>query len=105
MARLFYHRPKFAILDECTSSVSLEIERTMYTHAKELNITLMTVSHRPSLWQYHDYILQFDGAGAAVFNRLDAKNRLGLQEEKMRLEYQLSEMPKVRARLRELEAV
>ncbi|KAI4266114.1 MAG: hypothetical protein L6R35_006986, partial [Caloplaca aegaea] len=42
MARLFYHRPKYAILDECTSSVTLEIEKAMYEQAKELGITLMT---------------------------------------------------------------
>lgn len=30
----------------------------MYDYATELGITLMTVSHRPSLWKYHTYVLQ-----------------------------------------------
>lgn len=59
MARLFYHKPKFAILDECTSAVSIDIEGKMYSHAKSLEITLITVSHRRTLWKFHDYILRF----------------------------------------------
>ncbi|KAL1606727.1 ATP-binding cassette long-chain fatty acid transporter pxa2 [Paraconiothyrium brasiliense] len=80
MARLFYHRPRYAILDECTSSVTLEIERVMYEEAKRLGITLMTVSHRRSLWKYHEKILQFDGQGGFVFTKLDAEKRLELEE-------------------------
>lgn len=80
MARLFYHAPKYAILDECTSSVTLEIERVMYDEAKRLNITLMTVSHRRSLWKYHSKILQFDGQGGYIFAELDAERRLELEE-------------------------
>lgn len=80
MARLFYHAPKYAILDECTSSVTLEIERVMYDEAKRLGITLMTVSHRRSLWKYHKNILQFDGQGGYIFTKLDAERRLQLEE-------------------------
>jgi ATP-binding cassette subfamily D (ALD) long-chain fatty acid import protein len=80
MARLFYHRPRYAILDECTSSVTLEVERIMYEEAKRLGITLMTVSHRRSLWKYHTRILQFDGQGGHYFGRLDAERRAVLEE-------------------------
>jgi ATP-binding cassette subfamily D (ALD) long-chain fatty acid import protein len=38
----------------------------MYDHATALGITLMTVSHRPSLWKYHSMVLQYDGAGGYV---------------------------------------
>ena len=80
MARLFYHAPRYAILDECTSSVTLETERLMYETAKGLGITLMTVSHRRSLWKYHENVLQFDGQGHYVFTKLDAEKRQKLEE-------------------------
>lgn len=64
MARLFYHKPQFAILDECTSAVSVDVEGFMYTHCKEIGVTLFTVSHRKTLWKYHEYVLAFDGRGS-----------------------------------------
>ncbi|KAI4090760.1 MAG: hypothetical protein LQ344_004540 [Seirophora lacunosa] len=102
MARLFYHQPKYAILDECTSSVTLEIEKAMYEQAKELGVTLMTVSHRRSLWRYHDDILQFDGQGNYIFTKLDAEKRLQLEDEKDELELQLRAVPELERRLQEL---
>ncbi|KAJ9201617.1 hypothetical protein DTO164E3_3510 [Paecilomyces variotii] len=104
MARLFYHRPKFAILDECTSSVTLEIEKVMYETAKKLGITLMTVSHRRSLWQYHKKILQFDGQGNYVFTGLDWERRLKLEDEKEEIDLQLRAVPELQRRVVELTA-
>ncbi|KAG5458407.1 MAG: hypothetical protein BJ554DRAFT_1368, partial [Olpidium bornovanus] len=80
----------------------MDIERIMYTHATSLGISLLTVSHRPSLWTYHNYILQYDGQGGYVFMELDAERRLALQEEKNQIEHKLVEVPKLQARLEEL---
>ncbi|KAI9183096.1 hypothetical protein H9P43_004013 [Blastocladiella emersonii ATCC 22665] len=71
MARLFYHRPAFAVLDESTSATSMDAEGIMYEHARELGITLFTVSHRTSLFKYHDFLLKFDGEGGYEFTPLD----------------------------------
>ncbi|KAI0131423.1 ABC transporter transmembrane region 2-domain-containing protein [Daldinia grandis] len=104
MARLFYHKPRYAILDECTSSVTLETEKVMYDNAKALGITLMTVSHRRSLWKYHSRILQFDGQGHYVFTKLDADRRLKLEDEKEDLEVLLRQVPEIERRIGELTA-
>lgn len=72
MARLFYHCPQFAILDECTSAVSVDVEGTMYQYCREAGITLFTVSHRKSLWKHHEYYLQFDGRGSYEYAPIDS---------------------------------
>ena len=71
MARLICHRPKFAILDECTSAVSVDVEGFMYTKCRELGMSLFTVSHRQTLLKYHEYELVFDGLGDYEFRALD----------------------------------
>ncbi|XP_065804780.1 ATP-binding cassette sub-family D member 3a isoform X2 [Labrus bergylta] len=67
MARLFYHKPQFAILDECTSAVSVDVEDFIYSHCRTVGITLFTVSHRKSLWKHHEYYLHMDGRGNYEF--------------------------------------
>ena len=57
---------QYAVLDEATSLVPPDMEGMMMEHATRLGITLLTVSHRPSLWKYHSMILQYDGQGGYV---------------------------------------
>ncbi|KAH0549290.1 ATP-binding cassette sub-family D member 3 [Cotesia glomerata] len=71
MARLFYHKPQFAILDECTSAVSVDVEDSMYSYCRQANISLFTVSHRRSLWKHHEYYLLMDGRGSYEFKPIE----------------------------------
>jgi ABC-type uncharacterized transport system fused permease/ATPase subunit len=76
--RIFYHKPQFAILDECTSQVSINIEGAMYLHAINIGITLLTVTHRPSLYKFHNWLLQFDGMVLIKDNLIEDVLRLSL---------------------------
>ncbi|KAA3461802.1 ABC transporter D family member 1-like [Gossypium australe] len=58
MARLFFHTPKFGILDECTNATSVDVEEQLYRLAKDLGIT------RPALIPFHALELRLvDGEG------------------------------------------
>lgn len=74
LARLIYHKPLFAILDECTSAVAIDVEQRIYKYLCEsLGCTLLSVTHRvKQLAKFHHLILEFDGCGSFEFKRLTA---------------------------------
>lgn len=63
MARLFYHKPKFAILDECTSAVTTDMEERFCSKVRAMGTSCITISHRPALVAFHDVVLSLDGEG------------------------------------------
>ena len=61
VARLLYHRPKYAILDECTAAVSAEGELVLYRAMVEAKITLLSVAHRDAVKQFHQEQVVLNG--------------------------------------------
>ncbi|KAF8886515.1 ABC transporter transmembrane region 2-domain-containing protein [Infundibulicybe gibba] len=108
MARVFYHKPRFAVLDECTSAVSSDVEGRMYEHAKSLGITLITISLRPSLMKYHTQLLTLtgDGEGAWTLARVGTaaeRREIGIEREIESLEATLNEVAGWEKRVKELD--
>jgi len=64
MARLFFHCPKYGILDECTNATSVDVEEHLYRIATNIGITVITSSQRPALIPFHSLELKLiDGEG------------------------------------------
>ena len=61
IARLIWHKPKFAILDECTSAVSTKTEEQLYWMLNAKGVTYITISHRPVLRAFHRKLLRING--------------------------------------------
>jgi len=70
MARLFCHSPQFALLDECTSAVSADVEEALYATAHTLGITCITCSQRLALTKFHESELRL---GVASENGWDLR--------------------------------
>ncbi|GAA5926084.1 uncharacterized protein JCM15063_005202 [Sporobolomyces koalae] len=106
MARLFYHVPKFAVLDECTSAVSTDVEGSMYQHGKDLGITLITISHRPSLFKHHMYLLHLTGSeGKWELKQIgEAEQSVSFQKEIESLQDKLKEVDQWKTRLAEIDS-
>ena len=62
IARVLYHRPALAFLDECTSAVTEEAEKHAYELMKAVGVTVVAVGHRTSLRALHERELSLGGA-------------------------------------------
>ncbi|KAK7358975.1 hypothetical protein VNO77_00918 [Canavalia gladiata] len=84
MARLFYHKPKFAILDECTSAVTTDMEERFCAKVRAMGTSCITISHRPALVAFHDVVLSLDGEGgwSVHYRREDSSTELGIDTKK-----------------------
>ncbi|QPG77172.1 hypothetical protein FOA43_004578 [Brettanomyces nanus] len=108
LARLYYHQPKFAVLDECTSSISPDLEKECYRMAIErFGITVLSVCHRTSLWQFHSYILKFNrqddvAAATTIFTKFDPDKRLKRHQELIEVEAALKKDDDLTTRLESL---
>ncbi len=60
-ARLLLTKPHYAILDEATSALDLTNEQRLYQQIRDGGTTYISVGHRPSLLQYHKYVLELTG--------------------------------------------
>merc|ERR1711939_674490 len=71
MARMFYHLPAYAILDECTSAMSDDITDKIYETCSSLRITLFTIAHQKTVLKHHQLVLRFDGKGGWTLKEED----------------------------------
>ncbi|KZL47809.1 ATP-binding cassette domain-containing protein [Nodularia spumigena CS-586/05] len=57
-ARLLISLPNFTILDEATSALDLKNEENLYSQLQATNTTFISVGHRESLFNYHQWVLE-----------------------------------------------
>ena len=57
-ARLLITRPSFTILDEATSALDLNNECNLYQQLQSTKTTFISVGHRESLFNYHQWVLE-----------------------------------------------
>lgn len=91
IARVLYHEPKYAFLDEGTSAVSSDVEGLLYEQAKKRGTTLITISTRASLKKYHTYHLAL---GVGIDGEQWAFETIGTEKEKLGVEKELQELRK-----------
>ena len=57
-ARLLVTNPRFTILDEATSALDLKNEGSLYQQLQATKTTFISVGHRESLFNYHQWVLE-----------------------------------------------
>ena len=77
LARLYFHKPAYAVLDEATSAINPDEEGAFYSHLGTLGITAFSIAHRLELKRFHHQHLHFhaDGTGGWTLDRIQGGKR------------------------------
>ena len=67
-ARLYYHAPKYAILDEATSAINPDEESKLYEELVRSKTTVISIAHRLELRKFHNTELKIAGDGRGGFD-------------------------------------
>merc|ERR1712195_25062 len=77
-ARLFFHKPTFVVLDECTNGISPDVERELYRQcSEEFKMAIFSISHKIDLKEFHDKELHFNGDLAGSWEYLNCSETIG----------------------------
>lgn len=60
VARLLFHRPAIAILDEHTSALDTDTQERVLKLIADSGMAVISVSHRAELQQYHTHVLEIN---------------------------------------------
>ena len=69
-ARLLYHNPPFAILDEATSAINPDEEHLLYERVIAQGTTVVSIAHRLELRRFHKRELKLKGDGTGGWELL-----------------------------------
>lgn len=73
ICRVFYHKPDFAFLDECTSAVSVDVEGKLYQRCQSAGSTIVTITHRKQLMKYHKNLLTLGADKKCTLSKVEVK--------------------------------
>ena len=63
LARVLWHQPQCAVLDESTSALDPAMQDALYRELISAGTTLISVAHRPGVRRWHDLELHLHGSG------------------------------------------
>jgi len=79
-ARLFHHRPQFAVLDECTNGIAPAVETDLFNRCHTLKMGVFSISHKEALKKVHDYELHFNADKEGSYEWIDLSKVIPFEE-------------------------
>ncbi len=68
LARAFYKKAKLIVLDEATSNLDIETEKSVNQSIRRLDIARIFVAHRPQTIKYADKIYELNAEGLTLIH-------------------------------------